>query len=424
MIDINLIRKEKDRVRTELNKRGLQPGLVDDVLRLDKDKRDLQVKIEDLRGKQNQFNKEIASLDGAEKQQRLLEMKAISERLKEQEPLLKDLEEQVRDIMYQIPNMSHPSVPVGKDESGNVVEKEWGDIREFDFEPKSHIELAEMHDLIDMQRGAKVSGARFYYTKNSLVRLELALVQYFLDMLEEKSFTPISVPLMVNEEAMYGTGFFPAEKNEIYTVNPEEDNKFLIGTAEVSVASYHMNEILDMKELPKKFVAYSPCFRREAGSYGKDTEGVFRVHQFNKVEMFAITTEDHSWAMFDELVGTAEEILQRLELPYQKLNMCTGDISPQTAKKYDLEVWIPSQMKYRELVSGTNTTTYQSRRLNIRYKDEHGKKHFAHMLNCTAGGSMTRLFVAILENYQKEDGSIEIPHVLRPYMGGKEKLTA
>jgi seryl-tRNA synthetase len=303
-----------------------------------------------------------------------------------------------------------------------VVEKEWGDIPEFDFEPKDHLELAKMHDLIDMERGAKVAGSRFYYTKKDLVKLEFALVQYLFDLLEKKGFEHLGVPVLVNEEAMYGTGFFTAEKNEIYSVNAEEDNKFLIGTAEVPVASFHMNEILSSEELPKKYMAYSSCFRREAGSYGKDTKGVFRVHQFGKVEMFGITTEEHSWALFDELVETAEEILQRFELPYQKLNMCTGDISPQTAKKYDLEAWIPSQKKYRELVSGTNTTTYQSRRLNIRYKDDSGKKHFAHMLNCTAGGSMTRLFVALLENYQKEDGSIEIPHVLRPYLGGQEKI--
>lgn len=422
MIDINLIRKEKEKVRTELNKRVMQPGLVDDVLGVDKERREMLGKIEEMRAKQNAFNKEIATLDGPEKQQKLLEMKAVSERLKELEPQLKDVENSFEALMLQIPNISHPSVPIGPDESGNEVEKTWGDIPEFDFEVKDHTEIAENLDLLDMERGAKVSGSRFYYTKNDLVRLEFAIIQYFFDLLEKKDFVPLGVPVMVNEEAMYGTGFFPAEKNEIYSVNPGEDNKYLVGTSEVAIAGYHMNEILSAKEMPKRYTAYSPCFRREAGSYGKDTSGIFRVHQFGKVEMFGITTEENSWAMFDELVGIAEEILQRFELPYQKLNMCTGDISPQTAKKYDLEVWIPSQKKYRELVSGTNTTTFQSRRLNIRYKDTEGKKHFAHMLNCTVGGSMTRLFVALLENYQQADGSVKIPHVLRPYMNGKEQI--
>lgn len=422
MLDINLIRKEKEKVRTELNKRGMQAGLVDDALAIDQEKRGLLQKVEELRAEQNKVSKEIPGLDGSEKQQKLIEMKAVSNHLKELEPKLREKDAQLVEILYQIPNISHPSVPVGPNESGNVVEKKWGEIREFSFEPKDHLQLALSNDLLDMESAAKVSGSRFYYVKNDLVRLELAIVQYFMDFLSKKDFTPMMVPLLVKEEAMYGTGFFPAEKNEVYNVNPDEDNLYLIGTSEVPIAAYHSNQIIDSKDLPKKYVGFSTCFRREAGSHGKDTYGIFRVHQFDKVEMFQIVAEDQSWNAYDELVEVAEEILQRFELPYQKVSMCTGDVSPQTAKKYDLEVWIPSQKKYRELVSATNTTTYQSRRLNIRYKTNDGKKEFAHMHNCTAGGSMTRLFVAILENYQNEDGSIEIPQVLKPYMNGIEKI--
>lgn len=422
MLDINIIRKDKERVRAEVSKRGGQPGLVDSVIELDQEKRNLLQKVEELRAEQNKVSKEIPALEGSEKQQKLIEMKAVSNRLKELEPKLKEKEAELSASLYLIPNLSHPSVPVGPDESGNEVEKKWGEIREFDFEPKNHVDLATELDLLDLERGAKVSGSRFYYVKNQLVRLEFALIQYFMDFLEKKDFTPMMVPMLVRESAMEGTGFFPAEKNEIYSVNPDEDDLYLIGTSEVPIAGYHQNEIIDESDLPKKYVGFSTCFRREAGSHGKDTHGIFRVHQFDKVEMFQIVTEEQSWNAYDELVEIAEELLQRLELPYQKLNMCTGDISPQTAKKYDLEVWIPSQKKYRELVSATNTTTYQSRRLKIRYKDANGKKHFAHMHNSTAGGSMTRLFVAILENYQNKDGSITVPSVLRPYMGEKHTI--
>lgn len=421
MIDINLIRKDKEKVRTELNKRKMRPGIVDDVIEVDKSRRDLLLKIEELRAKQNSFNKEISSLDGSEKQQKLLEMKAISERLKEFDPQLKELDEKFSELMYQIPNISHPSVPIGPDESGNVVEKTWGEIPQFSFTPKDHMDIALEHDLIDMEKAAEVSGSRFYYLKNDLVRMEFAIVQYLLDFLSKKGYTPLTVPMLVKKEAMYGTGFFPAEEKEVYSVNPGEDDLYLIGTSEIAIASLHQKEIIDVKDMPKKYMAFSSCFRREAGTYGKDTRGIFRVHQFDKIEMFQFVHEDQSWKAFDETVQIAEELLERFELPYQRVNMCTGDISSQTAKKYDLEVWIPSQEKYRELVSATNATNYQARRLNIRIRNSNNEKTFAHTINSTAA-AMTRLIIAIMENYQKEDGTVSIPQVLRPYMGGQETI--
>ncbi|MBU1119082.1 serine--tRNA ligase [Patescibacteria group bacterium] len=422
MIDINLIRKEKSRVREELRKRGLKPGIVDEILETDKEKRELASKIDELRAKQNAFSKEIGNVeDGKGKQQKLIEMKAVSERIKEFEPKLKEIKKRYKERMLEVPNISHPSVPKGLNENDSAVETTWGEQPLFEFEVLDHTTLGERLDLFEQKRAAALSGNRFYFLKNDLVRLEFALIQYLLDFLTKKGFTPLMVPVLVRDTVLEGSGFFPAEKNEIYAVNPDEDNLYLIGTSEASVAGYHMNEILDKKDLPKKYVAFSSCYRREAGAYGKDTKGLIRVHQFEKVEMFKITTEEDSWKEFEELVALAEEILQRLELHYQKVNLSLGDINHKAAKTYDLEAWFPSQNRFRELVSATNTTTFQSRRLNIRYKDEDNKKYFAHMMNSTAA-AFPRILAAIMENYQNKDGTIGIPQVLQGYMSGQEKI--
>ncbi|MBU1167830.1 serine--tRNA ligase [Patescibacteria group bacterium] len=421
MIDINLLRKEKEKVRAELKKRNKEAGIVDDILKVDKDKRELLSKIEEQKARQNSFSEKIHTLSGQEKQQNIIEMKAVSERIKEQEPKLKKIEKEYSRLMSSLPNISHPSVVTGKDDASNEVEKKWGEIPKFDFKPKSHIELGEELDVIDIKRGVKVSGNRFYYLKGDLVRLEHAIIQYLFDLLAEKGFTLLNVPVLVKEKALYGTGFFPAEKNEIYNVNPEDDDLYLIGTSEVSLASYHADEILEEEDLPKKYFAFSSCFRREAGAYGRDTKGIFRVHQFEKVEMFQLIKEEDSWREYEKMLEIFEEILQRLEIPYQRVLLSTGDISQQSAKTTDLEGWFPSQEKYRELGSGSNTTTFQSRRLNIRYQDKNKKKHFAHLMNCTAA-AMPRLLICILENYQQKDGSVIVPQVLRPYFSGKDVI--
>lgn len=285
----------------------------------------------------------------------------------------------------------------------------------FGFQPKEHFEISGIQSFLDLERGAKVSGSRFYYLKGKLAQLERALLQFTLDTLIPKGFELILPPLLVQEGAMFGTGFFPAEKNEVYSVNPEEDNLYLIGTSEVPLIYMHSGEVMDLKEGAKKYLAITPCFRREAGSYGKDTKGIFRVHQFYKVEMVIFCEPTQSWNLHEEILSHEEEIIKKLGLPYQVLNICSGDLGFPAAKKYDCEGWFPGQGRYRELTSTSNTTDYQARRSNIKYKTSEGKKEYLHTLNGTA--VTDRCLIAILENYQQEDGSVVVPEVLRSYTG-------
>ncbi len=292
--------------------------------------------------------------------------------------------------------------------------KKWGKPTVFDFEPKDHIELGKKLDIIDKKRAVKMSGARFTFLKNEAFSLQFGLVRYLEDKLSKLGYQPMVPPVMVKEQAMFGSGFFPAEKGEYYKT--EEDDLYLVGTAEVPLASYHSEEILKKDKLPLKYMGYSSCFRREAGSYGKDTKGILRVHQFDKVEMFIYSTQEDSWEIYEnELAGISEEILQELKLPYQKVLMCGGDIGMPNAKKYDYEVWIPTQERYRETMSCSHDTDFQARRLNIRYKDKDGKTKYVHTMNNTAL-AIGRTLIAILENNQNEDGSVTIPQVLRDYV--------
>ncbi len=408
MLDIKLIRENKEMVEKNNTTRNVKVDL-DAILELDAQKTDLQKKIDDLRAERNKRSKTKPS------EEEIALIRKLGDEVSDLEDLAEAKQAELHKLLIKIPNINHSSTPIGKDDTENKVERFEGTKPEFAFTPKEHFEVTNAARDIDMERGAKVSGSRFYYLKNKIAHLERAIMQLAIDTIVAKGFELILPPILVKEDAMFGTGFFPADKNEIYTVNPEEDTLFLVGTSEVPLIYMHADEVLDLKEGPKKYVAITPCFRREAGSYGKDTKGLFRVHQFYKVEMVVFCTPEQSWALHEELLKFEEEFMQKLGLHYQVLNVCSGDLGYPAAKKYDCEAWFPGQGKYRELTSTSNTTDYQARRSNIKYKTADGKRDFAHTLNGTV--SSDRPLLAIIENYQQADGSIVIPEVLRPYVG-------
>ncbi len=420
MIDIKDLRNRPDYYRSSTEAKNGDPSVVDAIIVKDEERRALIGEKEDLRAQQNALSKQIPSASAEEKTDLLSRSKILSDQYKESEAKLEAVEAEYMDLLCRIPNPVHESVTVGKTDEDNEVARVVGEKPDFGFEPKEHWELAEQHDLLDMERGAKVSGSRFIYLKNDLVLMEMALINWVLQKLSGKGFIPMIPPYMVRERAMFGTGYFPDAENGVYVVNPEDENLYLIGTSEVSLVNYHDNEILEAKNLPLRYVGFSPCFRREAGSYGKDVKGMLRVHQFEKVEMVSFCHPDKSWEEHEFMRTVEEEIMTELELPYQLLNICSGDLGGSAAKKYDIEAWLPGQEKYREMTSTSNTTDYQSRRLNIRYRNEDGKVDFLHILNGTA--TSMRPLIAIMENNQQADGSIKIPKVLVPFMGGKEYI--
>lgn len=412
MLDIKFIRENSDRVKEEISRRHMKFDL-DILLELDKRRRLGIQEIDELRAEQNAAAEKFPTLSDEEKEGHKETLRQLKERVAELDSELEVIEKQWTTLLLQLPNITHESVPIGPDSSGNIVIKTVGEKREFDFEPLVHQDIPAIAKCIDAERGAKVSGSRFWYLKGELALLEVALMHYAFDFYTKKGFTPMMTPMLVREEAMYGTGFFPADKNEIYSVNADEDNLFLIGTAEVPLAAYHLNETLDVTT-PVRYVGYSSCFRREAGTYGKDMKGILRGHQFNKVEMFIFCDPAISWNQHELLLACAEEFLQSLGLHYQVLNMCTGDIGSPNAKKYDIETWMPGQNAYRETNSCSHDTDFQARRLQCKYKDAEGKKQFVHTLNNT-GCADLRTLIAIIENYQQKDGSVTIPEVLRSY---------
>jgi len=422
MLDLKFIVENVDAVKEGARKKRMKVD-IDKIVELDTERKSLMKETDEIRAKQNIVSKEMPSKKGAEKEKIMEEMKKLKETLKIKEQEVTDLEESLDELVLAVPNPCLPDVPDGMDDQDNKIVKTWGSPTKFNFEPRDHVALGKNLDLIDIEKGAQVSGARFYYIKNDLVWLELALIQFALQKITAKGFKPVFPPTLVKEHAMIGTGFFPADKNEIYSVNKDEDNLYLIGTSEVPLCMLHYDEILDEKKLPIRYVGFSQCWRREAGSYGKDTQGIIRVHQFDKIEMFSFCHPQHSIEEHKLIVSLEEEIIQGLKLPYQLVNVCGGDLGAPAAQKFDIEVWIPTQGKYRELTSCSNTTEFQARRSKIRYKNEAGKKEYIHTLNGT-GIAMARMFVAILENYQTEDGSVTIPEVLRPFMGGKEKIAS
>jgi seryl-tRNA synthetase len=425
MIDLKKLRENRAEYEAGFKKKHATVD-VDKLLELDEKHRELILQVETMRAEKNEVSKVIPTLPAAEKGAKIKEMKELGEKLVKAEGELNKISVQLKELLVAIPNPAHTSVPEGADDRENKPIKTVGKIPTFDFEPKDHIALGESLDIIDAETGAKVSGARFYYLKNEAVLLEFALVQWLLQKYVAKGFTPVTVPMLVKEEMMFATGFFPADRNEIYHVNPKTeanpdgDDLYLVGTSEVPLAGLHMFKPLASEQLPKRYIGFSSCFRREAGSYGKDTKGILRVHQFDKMEMFSFCHPDNSWEEHDFLRSIEEEILSDLGLPYQVVNICGGDLGAPAAKKYDCEVWIPTQGKYRELTSCSNCTDFQARRGSIRYKDEQGT-HLLHTLNGTAMAS-TRTLIAILENYQQKDGSVKVPKVLQSFMNGMTEI--
>lgn len=425
MLDINFIRENKDTVLAGLKKKysSIDASFIDKLLELDQERRQIQQEADNLRAQKNEASKEIAQLDGEAKQAAIAKMGTVSEQEKTLSQKLGEVEAELKDMHLQIPNLPDADVPEGT-EDDNKPFKTVGEPTQFDFEPRDHVELGKMLDIIDIDSAQESSGARFYYLKNEAVLMQFALVQFVMQKLISNNFIPVMPPVLVREEAMYATGFFPADRNEIYHVNPEDDNLFLVGTSEVPLTMLHANKVLDSEEkLPLRYFGYSSCFRREAGSYGKDTRGILRVHQFEKLEMFSFCHPDKSEEEHELIREIEESIFTELGIPYQVVNICAGDLGMPATKKYDIEAWVPTQEKYREVTSCSNYREYTARRAKIRYKDNDGKTQFMHTLNGTAFAS-TRTIIAIIENYQQADGSVIIPEVLRPYMGNKEKIEA
>ena len=397
-------------------RRGGVDGL-DKVIELDATYRDLLRKVEDLRAEQNRASKAIGKATPEDRPAAIKEAKVLSDELKALEPELEVVQSRLNESLAYLPNIPHESVPDGLTEDDNVVEREVGDKPSFDFEPKDHATLAENLGIVDFERAAKVSGARFAYLKGAGVVLELALVRFAMDRLSAIGFTPVITPVMVREHAMYGTGFLPADEHEYYRI--ERDDAYLIGTSEVALAAMHSDEILDEGALPVRYAGFSSCFRREAGSYGKDTRGLIRVHQFDKVEQFSFAHPETSWDEYQVIRDNQEGILQALEIPYRVLVMCAGDLGGSAAKKVDHEAWLPSDERYMEVTSATNATDYQARRLQVRARAGSDKASLVHTLNGTAC-AVGRMIVALLENNQRGDGSVAIPEALHPYTGFTE----
>lgn len=416
MLDARFVRENIDVVRDALRKRGYEIDL-SYFLTLEEERLRLLRESEELRNKRNVVSEEIGRLkrQGQNVEGLIAEMKTVSERIKEIEEILKGIEDKTRTFLLNLPNIPHETVPVGKDESQNIEVRRWGKVRDFDFEPLNHWDIAEPLDIIDFDRASKIAGARFSIMKGAGARLERALINFMLDLNTSKGYKEVFPPILVNRDSMTGTGQLPKFADELFrTVDPEF---YLVPTAEVPVTNIHRDEILEESELPIYYTAYTPCFRREAGSYGKDVRGLIRQHQFNKVELVKFVRPEDSYNELESLTGDAEDILQRLELPYRVVALCTGDLGFSAAKTYDIEVWLPGQQRFREISSCSNFEDFQARRANIRFRRE-GKRgtEFVHTLN-GSGLAIGRTVVAILENYQQKDGSVIIPQVLRPYMG-------
>jgi seryl-tRNA synthetase len=416
MLDARFIKENVDAVRSALQKRNYEFPLPD-FLAIEEKRMAVMREVEELRNRRNVVSEEIGRLkrQKADATPQLEEMKTVAEKIKALDDRLREVEEESRGLILTIPNIPHESVPIGRDETENVEVRKWGSPRQFDFEPLNHWDIAEALDIIDFDRASKISGARFALMKGAGARLERALMNLMLDTNTAKGYKEVFPPIIVNRESMTGTGQLPKFEMELFRIADPEF--YLIPTAEVPVTNIHRDEILKESDLPIYYTAYTPCFRREAGSYGKDTRGLIRQHQFNKVEMVKFVKPEDSYSELEKLTSNAEDILQRLDLPYRVVALCTGDLGFSSAKTYDLEVWLPGQDKYREISSCSNFEDFQARRANIRFKRE-GRKgtEFVHTLN-GSGLAIGRTVVAILENYQQKDGSVVIPEALRPYMG-------
>ncbi|GAB6706370.1 serine--tRNA ligase [Streptococcus uberis] len=423
MLDLKRIRTDFETVAQKLATRGVSEDSLNHLKELDEKRRQLLVSSEELKAERNLSSAAIAQAkrNKEDASQQIAEMQKMSADIKAIDAELAEIDEKVTEIITVLPNTPHDSVPVGADEDDNVEIRRWGTPREFDFEIKAHWDLGEDLDILDWERGAKVTGARFLFYKNLGARLERALYNFMLDEHAKEGYQEIITPYMVNHDSMFGTGQYPKFKEDTFEL--KDSNIVLIPTAEVPLTNYYRGEILDGKDLPINFTAMSPSFRSEAGSAGRDTRGLIRLHQFHKVEMVKFAKPEESYEELEKMTANAENILQKLNLPYRVLALCTGDMGFSAAKTYDLEVWIPAQNTYREISSCSNTEDFQARRAQIRYRDEaDGKVKLLHTLN-GSGLAVGRTVAAILENYQNEDGSVTIPEVLRPYMGGAEMIS-
>ncbi|MGD0577067.1 MAG: serine--tRNA ligase [Candidatus Staskawiczbacteria bacterium] len=412
MLDINFIRENAEVVKLACKNKNANVD-VDRILELDKKKRELMTEMETLRSEQNKISR-----GGTENREIFAQAKEIKGKIKEMEPELEKIDAELKVLLLQLPNIPFDDVPVGKDDSENVIVRHVGHKPVWVFtKPKDYMELGESLDLIDTERAGKVAGARFGYLKNELPLLEFALINLVMETVRKEGFVPVIPPVMLKDEMARGTGYFEAgDRNEAYFL--PDDNMYLAGTSEQSLVAMHAGEILDEKDLPLRYVGFSTCFRREAGSYGKDTKGILRVHQFDKLEMVIFSKQEDSKNEHELILSIEEKLMKVLDLPYQVINICTGDLGRPAAKKYDIETWLPSENKYRETHSCSNCTDFQARRLNIRYKDKNGKMQFVHTLNGTAF-AIGRILIMIMENYQQKDGSIKVPKALQKYCGFK-----
>ncbi|MBI5418350.1 serine--tRNA ligase [Candidatus Poribacteria bacterium] len=422
MLDIKFIRNNLELVHKALENRG-DTVKIDEFSSLEYQRREILMSVESLRQERNAATVEIAALKKKNESAEdiLVKMKEVAAEIKKQEKELEDVESKLKDILLFIPNMPHETVPVGKDENDNVQVRTWGNIPKFDFIPKDHTQLGEALDILDFKRGVKIARARFCLSKGFGARLERALINFMLDLhTHEHNYQEVLPPFLVNPISMTGTGQLPKFEEELFKC--ERDNLYLIPTAEVPVTNIHADEILDQNSLPILYVAYTPCFRREAGSYGKDTSGLIRQHQFNKVELVKFTKPEDSYPELEKLLQNAEKILQLLNLPYRVMCLCTSDLGFSSAKTYDIEVWLPGQNKYREISSCSNFESFQARRSGVRYRNKDtGKVEFVHTLN-GSGLAIGRTLIAVLENYQQKDGTIKVPEKLIPYMDGIETI--
>jgi seryl-tRNA synthetase len=423
MLDIKLIRETPDFVRDNLLKRGNLTNIqmLDELIETDKEWRKNLTKLNDLRHQKKLVTAEVAQLKKAGKnaEDKLEQAKAVDAEIVNTEKAVATEEEQQHDLLMRLPNMLHDSVPEGTGAADNVQVRTWGKTPTLTFPVKNHIDLALALDIVDVERAGKVAGARFYYLKHQAVQLDMALMMFAMEEMVKKGYIPIEPPYLMRKEAYEGVTALSDFEDVLYKI--EGEDLYLIATSEHPMAAMLQNEVLTEQQLPLKLAGISACFRKEAGAHGKDTRGIFRTHQFNKIEQFIFCTPEQSWPLHEELLQNAENIFQKLELPYRIVNVCTGDIGTVAAKKYDIEAWMPAMNAYREVVSCSNCTDYQARRLNIRYREKEGAptKGVPHTLNSTAIAT-GRTIVAILENNQREDGSITIPKVLRKYMGNKE----
>jgi seryl-tRNA synthetase len=418
MLDIKFIRENPDRVKQGCQNKQVKVD-IDRLLDLDRKRRECLNKVESLRAEENRISYLISrEADSTKRDELIKRAQQIKTAAKDYESSLKEINLEFEKLMLQVPNLPLEDVPKGESERNNVVLRSWGKPPKFKFKPRNYLEIAEKLDLIDVKRAAKVSGTRFGYLKNEAVLLEFALINFAFEILLKENFHPILPPVMINEKMARGMGYIEQlDREEAYFL--EKDKLYLVGTAEQSIGPYFANEILKEEDLPKRFIGFSTCFRREAGAYGKDTKGIFRVHQFDKVEMFSFCRTQDSRGEHQFFLKMEEKLMQALKIPYRVVQMCTGDLGFPAASKYDIEAWLPSENRYRETHSTSNCTDFQARRLNIRYKNKVGKLDFVHTVNGTAF-AIGRTLIAIIENYQQKDGSILVPKILQKYLKFKK----